>query len=48
MASCRRGCLVVVLLDGAFVDGVEVTIGFLDGFFVITEIGFLVLVVLVI
>lgn len=41
--------MVVVLLDGAFEDdGVEVTIGFLDGFFVITEIGFLVLVVLVI
>lgn len=38
----------VVLLDGAFEDdGVEVTIGFLDGFFVITEIGFLVLVVLI-
>lgn len=38
----------VVLLDGAFEDdGVEVTIGFLDGFFVITEIGFLVLVLVI-
>lgn len=35
----------VVLLDGAFED--DVTIGFLDGFFVITEIGFLVLVLVI-
>lgn len=38
----------VVLLGGAFEDdGVEVTIGFLDGFFVITGMGFLVLVLFI-